>query len=88
MVPNSKAASVAESFPAQPPIIINKRYNKYLLVQVYIRDLLTMMMNNAIDFRVKTDLPKLYNILKEKFKSFEIVARTHEKCGDFLIPSI
>ncbi|GFV12922.1 uncharacterized protein TNCV_3174591 [Trichonephila clavipes] len=37
-----------------------------LLVQIYVRDLLTMVMKNAVSGRAKTDLSRLYDELEEE----------------------
>ncbi|GFU92700.1 uncharacterized protein TNCV_8251 [Trichonephila clavipes] len=36
-----------------------------LLVQIYVRDLLTIVMKNAVSGRAKTDLSRLYDELRE-----------------------
>ncbi|GFX53444.1 hypothetical protein TNCV_4652341 [Trichonephila clavipes] len=40
-----------------------------LLVQIYVRDLLTMVMKNAVSGRAKTDLSRLYDELEERKRS-------------------
>ncbi|GFX68339.1 DUF1758 domain-containing protein [Trichonephila clavipes] len=64
VVSNSKAARVLESFPAAeenyPKAIaqLQERFGREdLLVQIYVRDLLLMVMRNAATGRSKTDLP-------------------------------
>lgn len=66
---NSKAASVVESFPAaaasyhQAMHQTQERFGKKdLLVQVCIRDLLMIVMKNAVAGRVKTVLAKFYDV--------------------------
>ncbi|GFU15449.1 uncharacterized protein NPIL_556131 [Nephila pilipes] len=63
-VPKSKAARVLESFPATadnyPKAVaqLQERFGREdLLVQIYVRDLLSMVMKNAATGRSKTDLP-------------------------------
>ncbi|GFW90633.1 uncharacterized protein TNCV_627991 [Trichonephila clavipes] len=70
VVSNSKAARVVESFPATadnyPKAIarLQERFGREdLLVQIYVRDLLSMVMRNAATGRSKTDLPALYDEL-------------------------
>ncbi|GFY18322.1 uncharacterized protein TNCV_2047281 [Trichonephila clavipes] len=67
VVSNSKAARVVESFPATadnyPKAItqLQERFGREdLLVQIYVRDLLSMVMRNEATGRSKTDLPALY----------------------------
>ncbi|GFW58292.1 uncharacterized protein TNCV_2634661 [Trichonephila clavipes] len=59
-----------------------------LLVQIYVRDLLTMVMKNAVSGRAKTDLSRLYDELEEKLRALENLGRTQEKSGDFLAPLV
>ncbi|GBM52642.1 hypothetical protein AVEN_43855-1 [Araneus ventricosus] len=95
VVPNSKAARVVESFPTtadnyQKAISqLQERFGRNdLLVQIYVRDLLTMVMKNAATGRSKTDLPALYDELEAKIRALESLGRTQEKYGDFLSPLV
>ncbi|GBM09608.1 hypothetical protein AVEN_60248-1 [Araneus ventricosus] len=95
VVPKSKAARVVESFPAtadnyQKAISqLQERFGRNdLLVQIYVRDLLTMVMKNAATGRSKTDLPALYDELEAKIRALESLGRTQEKYGDFLSPLV
>ncbi|GBO37162.1 hypothetical protein AVEN_174869-1 [Araneus ventricosus] len=95
VVPKSKAARVVESFPAtadnyQRAISqLQERFGRNdLLVQMYVRDLLSMVMKNAATGRSKTDLPALYDELEAKIRALESLGRTQEKYGDFLSPLV
>ncbi|GBL61368.1 hypothetical protein AVEN_99950-1 [Araneus ventricosus] len=95
VVPKSKAARVVESFPAtadnyQKAISqLQERFGRnYLLVQIHVRDLLSMVMKNAATGRSKTDLPALYDELEAKIRALESLGRTQEKYGDFLSPLV
>ncbi|XP_071033106.1 uncharacterized protein [Parasteatoda tepidariorum] len=59
-----------------------------LLVQVYVRDLLSLVMKNAISGRSKTDLPALYDELEGKIRALESLGRTQSNYGDFLMPLV
>ncbi|GFV65707.1 DUF1758 domain-containing protein [Trichonephila clavipes] len=59
-----------------------------LLVQIYVRDLLNLVMKNAATGRAKTDLPLLYDELKSKLRSLESLGKTQDKYGDFLTPLV
>ncbi|GFU80990.1 DUF1758 domain-containing protein [Trichonephila clavipes] len=59
-----------------------------LLVQIYGRDLLGLVMKNAVKGRSKTDLTYLYDELEGKLRALESLGRTQEKYGDFLIPLV
>ncbi|GBN37515.1 hypothetical protein AVEN_14692-1 [Araneus ventricosus] len=47
-----------------------------LLVQIYVRDLLSMVMKNAASGRTKTNLPALYVELEAKIRAPESLGRT------------
>ncbi|XP_054721255.1 uncharacterized protein LOC129231033 [Uloborus diversus] len=60
-----------------------------LLVQMYVRDLLRLVMkNSAAAGRGKADLPSLYDELEGKLRALETLGRTKEKYGDFLTPLV
>ncbi|GFT30483.1 DUF1758 domain-containing protein [Trichonephila clavipes] len=71
MEPGSKAERLVLSFPATaanyPKAIdqLKERFGREdLLVQIYVRDLLTLVMKNAATGRAKADLPLLYDELE------------------------
>ncbi|GFS85266.1 integrase catalytic domain-containing protein [Trichonephila clavipes] len=95
VVSNSKAARVVESFPATaenyPKAIaqLQERFEREdLLVQIYVRDLLSMVRRNAATERSKTDLPALYDELEAKIRALESLVRTQDKYGEFLSPMV
>ncbi|GFX62458.1 DUF1758 domain-containing protein [Trichonephila clavipes] len=53
-----------------------------LLVQIYVRELLNLVMKNAVSGRTKTDLSTLYEVLEGKLRSLESLGRTQEKYGE------
>ncbi|GFV05457.1 uncharacterized protein TNCV_226681 [Trichonephila clavipes] len=59
-----------------------------LLAQIYVRDLLNLVMKNAVTGRAKTDLPLLYDELESKLRSLESLGKTQDKYGDFLTPLV
>ncbi|GFS52483.1 uncharacterized protein TNCV_4851521 [Trichonephila clavipes] len=68
--PKSKAERLILSFPATaanyPKTVdqLKERFGREdLLVQIYVLDLLTMVMKNAVSGRAKTDLSRLYDEL-------------------------
>ncbi|GBN87863.1 hypothetical protein AVEN_264489-1 [Araneus ventricosus] len=95
VVPKSKAARVVESFPATAdnyPKAISQLQERFgrdvVLVQIYVRNLLSMVMKNAVTGRSKTDLPALYDELEAKIRDLESLGRTQEKYEDFLSPLV
>ncbi|GFW08238.1 DUF5641 domain-containing protein [Trichonephila clavipes] len=93
MEPKSKAERLILSFPAtaanNPKAVDQlKERSGREDVQIYVRDLLTMVMKNAVSGRAKTDLSRLYDELEEKLRAMESLGRTQEKFGDFLAPLV
>ncbi|KAF8785753.1 hypothetical protein HNY73_011259 [Argiope bruennichi] len=95
IVPKSKIARVFESFPVTADNYskaidqLKDRFGREdLLVQIYVRDLLSMVMKNGISGRATPDLPTLYDELKSKIRAFESLGRTQEKYADFLSPLV
>ncbi|GFV94145.1 DUF1758 domain-containing protein [Trichonephila clavipes] len=95
MEPGSKAERLVLSFPATaanyPKAIdqLKERFGREdLLVQIYVRDLLNLVMKNAATGRAKTDLPLLYDELQSKLRSLESLGKTQDKYGDFLTPLV
>ncbi|GBM29440.1 hypothetical protein AVEN_111575-1, partial [Araneus ventricosus] len=73
VLPESRAARVVESFSATAdnyPKAISQLQERFgrddLLVHIYVRDLLSMVMKNAVTGRSETDLPALYDKLEAK----------------------
>ncbi|KAF8785674.1 hypothetical protein HNY73_011189 [Argiope bruennichi] len=95
MVPESKAARLVYCFA-----ITSENYSKavqqlktrfgreYLLVQIYVRDLLSLVMKNATVGRNSSDLASLYDMLETKLRALESLGRTKEKFADFLEPLV
>ncbi|GFX39114.1 uncharacterized protein TNCV_359281 [Trichonephila clavipes] len=84
--PKSKAERLILSFPATaanyPKAVdqLKERFGREdLLVQIYVRDLLTMVMKNAVSGRAKTDLSRLYDELEGKLRALESLGRTQER---------
>ncbi|GFT34282.1 DUF1758 domain-containing protein [Trichonephila clavipes] len=93
--PKSKAERLVLSFPATaenyPKAIdqLKERFGREdLLVQIYVRELLNLVMKNAVSGRTKTDLSALYDELEGKLRSLESLGRTQEKYGDFITPLV
>ncbi|GFT31560.1 uncharacterized protein TNCV_609451 [Trichonephila clavipes] len=74
--PKSKAERPILSFPATaanyPKAVdqLKERFGREdLLVQIYVRDLLTMVMKNVVSGRAETDLSRLYDELEGKLRA-------------------
>ncbi|GBN50275.1 hypothetical protein AVEN_255565-1 [Araneus ventricosus] len=92
----SKAERLVQSFPATAsnyPKAIQQLQERFgrddLLVQIYVRDLLSMVMKNSTTGRMKISLPILYGELEGKLKALESLGKTRrQKYGDFLTPLV
>ncbi|GFT74282.1 uncharacterized protein TNCV_1925071, partial [Trichonephila clavipes] len=87
--PHSKAERLILSFPATAANYLKaieqlkERFGRDdLLVQIYVRDLLGLVMKNAVKGRSKTDLTYLYDESEEKLSAVESLGRTQEKTFD------
>ncbi|GFT26505.1 uncharacterized protein TNCV_3603551 [Trichonephila clavipes] len=94
MVLESKAARLISSFP-----ITSENYSKEaqqlkirfgredLLVQIYVQDLLSLIMKNAIAGR-NSNIASLHDMLETKLRALESLGRTKEIFADFLEPLV
>ncbi|GFX76392.1 retrovirus-related Pol polyprotein from transposon opus [Trichonephila clavipes] len=94
LVPDSKAARLVSSFPPtknnylKAITQLKERFGRdELLVQIYVRDLLSIVMKNAAG-RIKVDLSELYDLLESKLMALESLGRTKEKFAEFLEPLV
>ncbi|GFT34143.1 DUF1758 domain-containing protein [Nephila pilipes] len=76
VVPKLKTALVLDNFPATtdnyPKAVaqLQERLGREdLFVQIYVRDMLSMVMKNAATGRSKTDFPALYDELEAKIRA-------------------
>ncbi|GFY07957.1 putative RNA-directed DNA polymerase from transposon X-element [Trichonephila clavipes] len=90
LIPDSKASRLVSSFPPTKnnylKVItqLKERFGRdELLVQIYVRDLLYIVMTNAAG-RIKVDLSELYDLLESKLMALESLGRTKEKFAEFL----
>ncbi|GFW81117.1 putative RNA-directed DNA polymerase from transposon X-element [Trichonephila clavipes] len=93
-IPDSKAARLVSSFPPtknnylKAITQLKERFGRdELLVQIYVRDLLSIVMKNAAG-RIKGDLSELYDLLESKLMALESLGRTKEKFAEFLEPLV
>ncbi|GFV49312.1 putative RNA-directed DNA polymerase from transposon X-element, partial [Trichonephila clavipes] len=94
VVPDSKAARLVSSFPptkdnySKEIMQLKERFGRdELLVQKYVRDLLSIVIKNAA-VRIKVDLSELYDLLESKLMALESLGRTKEKFSEFLEPLV
>ncbi|GFT21856.1 uncharacterized protein TNCV_3179611 [Trichonephila clavipes] len=85
MEPKSKAERLVLSFPATaenyPKAIdqLKERFGREdLLVQIYVRELLNLVMKNAVSGRTKTDLSALYDELEGNYGRWRALTNTRK----------
>ncbi|GFY05344.1 integrase catalytic domain-containing protein [Trichonephila clavipes] len=95
MEPDSKAARLISSFPITAenyPKVVEQLKLKFdwedLLVQIYVRDLLSLVLKNATTGKNTPDLSTLYDMLETKLRALESLGSTKEKFADFLEPLV
>ncbi|GFT31547.1 integrase catalytic domain-containing protein [Trichonephila clavipes] len=95
MEPDSKAARLISSLSITVenyPKAVEQRKLRFgredLLVQIYVRDLLSLVLKNATTGKNAPDLATLYNMLETKLRVLESLGRTKEKFADFLEPLV
>lgn len=93
-VPSSRARQLVESFPA-----VGKNYYKIvdslksrfgredLQVEVYVRELLKLIINNALS-RGRIDLSMLYDGIETQLRALETLGITSSGCSSMLFPLI
>ncbi|GFX74749.1 uncharacterized protein TNCV_3121781 [Trichonephila clavipes] len=84
----SSFPATAENYPKAIAQLQERFGRKGLLVQIYVRDLLSMVIRNAATGRSKADLPALYDDLEAKIRALENLGRTQDKYGVFLSPLV
>ncbi|GFU81945.1 uncharacterized protein TNCV_493311 [Trichonephila clavipes] len=63
--------ATAENYPKAIDQLKERFGREDLLVQIYVRELLNLVMKNAVSGRTKTDLATLYDELEGKLRSLE-----------------
>ncbi|GFS91309.1 DUF1758 domain-containing protein [Trichonephila clavipes] len=92
---DEKAARLISSFPItaenHPKAVeqLKLRFGREdLLVQIYVRDLLSLVLKNATTGKNAPDLATLYDMLETKVRALESLGRTKENFADFLEPLV
>ncbi|KAJ8985568.1 hypothetical protein NQ317_011530 [Molorchus minor] len=91
-IPKSRARQLVESYPPSsenyPKVIasLNSRFGREdLLVEVYVRELLKLILNN-LDSKAK--LSTLYDNIESQLRALETLGVTTEKCAAMLYPLV
>ncbi|GFT43813.1 uncharacterized protein TNCV_2547701 [Trichonephila clavipes] len=85
---STKFPATAANYPKAIDQLKERFGREDLLVQIYVRDLLTLVMKNAATGKAKADLPLLYDELESKLRSLKSLGKTQDKYGDFLTPLV
>lgn len=95
MIHNSKAADLVNSFPPTSQNYdkaidsLRSRFGKIeLLVEVYVRELLTLVISNAIKSNERIPLSKIYDKLESQLRALESLGVTKDKCAAMLYPLV
>jgi len=94
-VTGSRARAVVESFPPTKEnyckVIesLRSRFGREeMLVEVYVRELLTIVLNNFVNKESKISLDALYDQIETKLRSLETLGVTTDKCAAMLFPLV
>ncbi|GFY41993.1 uncharacterized protein TNIN_248391 [Trichonephila inaurata madagascariensis] len=86
MEPDSKVARLisifpitAENYPKAVELLKLRFGREDLLVQIYVRDLLSLVLKNAMTAKNAPDLATLYDMLETKLRALESLGRTKKK---------
>ncbi|GFX70521.1 DUF1758 domain-containing protein [Trichonephila clavipes] len=78
----------ADNYPKAIAQLQERLNREDLLVQIYVRDLLSMVMRNAAIGCSKKNLKALYDKLEANIRALESLGRTQDKYGEFLNPLV
>lgn len=91
MVPDTRAGDFVKSYPPTSENyekVIDGLTNRFgrndLLVEVYVRELLKLVLNNAISQKGKTSLFGIYDKLETQIRALESLGVTTETCAAML----
>ena len=95
MVRDSRASELVNSFPstaANYDKVISGLKNRFgkdeLLVEVYVRELLELVLSNATKSNEKTPLSKIYDKLESHLRALESLGVTSDRCATILYPLV
>lgn len=94
MTPGSRASELVQSFPPTTKnyekVIKSLKYfgRDELLVEVYVRELLKLVLQNAMRPDEKPQLASLYDKLESHIRALESLGVTTEKCAAMLYPLV
>ncbi|XP_071582019.1 uncharacterized protein [Temnothorax nylanderi] len=95
MVPDSRAAELVGSFPPTDEnydkviAAIKNRFGRdEMLVEVYVRELLKLILQNAMKPNEKIKLASLFDKIESQLRALESLGVTTDRCGAMLYPLV
>ncbi|XP_071056562.1 uncharacterized protein [Onthophagus taurus] len=95
MIPNSRAKDLIDSFPptagnyVKAIETLEARFGrKDMLVEVYVRELLKLVLNNALGRGGKCQMATLYDRLETQLRALETLGITTDTCAAMLYPLV
>lgn len=95
MTPQSRAAELVDSFPPVEEnydgaiASLKNRFGRdEVLVEVYVRELLKLVMQNVLKPNDRIPLSSLYDKIEAQLRSLESLGVTSDKCGAMLLPLV
>ncbi|XP_011858695.1 PREDICTED: uncharacterized protein LOC105556222 [Vollenhovia emeryi] len=95
IVPDSRAAELVGSFPPTEENydkVIDAIKNRFgrdeILVEVYVRELLKLILQNALKPNEKMKLSSLFDKIESQLRALESLGVTTDKCGAMLFPLV
>ncbi|XP_011858170.1 PREDICTED: uncharacterized protein LOC105555738 [Vollenhovia emeryi] len=95
MVPDSRAAELVGSFPPTEENydkVIDAIKNRFgrdeILVEVYVRELLKLILQNAVKPNEKMKLSSLFDKIESQLRALESLGVITDKCGAMLFPLV
>ncbi|XP_025831568.1 uncharacterized protein LOC112904800 [Agrilus planipennis] len=95
VVPDSRAAELVKSYPptgSNYDKVIRSLKSRFgqdeLLIEVYVRELLQLVLQNAIKGRGNISLASLYDRLESHLRALETLGVTTDKCAAMLYPLV
>ncbi|CAG7831255.1 unnamed protein product, partial [Allacma fusca] len=95
IIPGSRARELIDSYPptaANYPKVVESLKQRFgrddLLVEVYVRELLRLVLNNAMNPKEKVTVTKLYDQLESHIRALDTLGVTSDKCAAMLYPLV
>ncbi|CAG7837087.1 unnamed protein product [Allacma fusca] len=95
IIPGSRARELIDSYPptaANYPKVVESLKQRFgrdeLLVEVYVRELLRLVLHNATNTKGKVTVTQLYDQLESHIRALDTLGVTSDKCAAMLYPLV